>query len=404
MSFLHSDCHAQHFPEAVVKLQRSVECLSSVAQVFSVRISASESGKDSAILLAGAAESIVSTIEAACYKRQGDLHVLAMSHLTVLREALDEASVFIQAKVALGSFKSFMSECPAETIQSHTLGIQELGAMLRAEGGVAQLLLDPAYYLGLADAKPSLDLPQLSTCKAVYGASKILLEGLATMSDLVPWPWKAIPRVFLQLANLIEGALAHKSRFNDLIRKANQRIAMLLNARQEIGCDSPYLTGVVEAFFADVQRIIFRLRVAQRVNAMKAVALTDAMLKILEDEDKKMAEALELLQTCFSVRTAYTVESIAASVFAIQNTVEVTLAVTTEIHTDVQVVRQTVQDTSRGVDTIVARTTAVLTTTSQVDAMNAIVTQIHDKVECMGNAAVRGPVVLCQSCGRHAQH
>ncbi|KAH7098668.1 hypothetical protein BKA62DRAFT_773214 [Auriculariales sp. MPI-PUGE-AT-0066] len=272
-----------------------------------------------------------------------------MSHLTVLTEALDEATALIEGRINIASVKSFVSRRGvAETISVHVICIQELGTMFQVENGVAQLLLNPARCLGLLDSKPALDLPQLSTSKAIYDGFKILAEGLANMTDGMPWPWKAIPQTVLQFAKLIEHAGERRGKIADLIGAINQRIATLFDIRQKNACDGPELTGFVELFFADVQRIVVRLRVIEKVNSVKAFALTDRIDKIISDEDAKMREALQLLQIRFSVHTAFTIESVSASVSSIQNSVNATFEVVQSTHSLVTQMHATIMRSSGG--------------------------------------------------------
>ncbi|KAH7092768.1 hypothetical protein BKA62DRAFT_66421 [Auriculariales sp. MPI-PUGE-AT-0066] len=190
---------------------------------------------------------------------------------------------------------------------------------------------------------------------------------MANMTDGAPWPWKAIPQTVLQFAKLVERSLDIPDKIHDLIREISQLIATLFNVRKEDA--SPHqseLTSFVEVFFADMQRIIIRLRVVEKTHPGKAFLLTDRINMIIQDESAKMQRARGNLQTRFVAHTAYTVESISECVTRIQSTVNTTRA-------EVQFVSHVVQETAVGVDTI--RTTT--------DTTHAVVTEIRDKVEML---------------------
>ncbi|KAH7086658.1 hypothetical protein BKA62DRAFT_236119 [Auriculariales sp. MPI-PUGE-AT-0066] len=146
---------------------------------------------------------------------------------------------------------------------------------------------------------------------------------MANMTDGAPWPWKAIPQTVLQFAKLVERSLDIPDKIHDLIRMMSQRIAILCNVRKEDA--SPHqseLTSFVEEFFADMQRIIIRLRIVEKTHPAKAFLLTDRVNAIIQDESARMQEALINLQTRFMAYTAYTVESILKCVIRIQSTVD----------------------------------------------------------------------------------
>ncbi|KAH7092875.1 hypothetical protein BKA62DRAFT_63983 [Auriculariales sp. MPI-PUGE-AT-0066] len=162
-----------------------------------------------------------------------------------------------------------------------------------------------------------------STTKVVYDGFKIVLEGMANMTDGAPWPWKAIPQTILQFAKLVERSLDLPAKIHDLIREISQLIATLFNVRkEESSAHQSELTSFVEVFFADMQRIIIRLRVVEKTHPAKAFLLTDRANAILQDESARMQEALVRLQTRFMAYTAYTVESILKCVTRIQSTVD----------------------------------------------------------------------------------
>ncbi|KAH7098655.1 hypothetical protein BKA62DRAFT_773207 [Auriculariales sp. MPI-PUGE-AT-0066] len=303
-------------PDTVVELQCAVKRLQSAAKAYSNRKTARSKAKKSAELLANDAASLANAVIAACEQRSGTaLHVLTLSYLVVFNETVNGSATLIQTQLAMGSFKSFMSRWSAAgPIRTWALGIKEIGVMLKIENGAAEIVLDPARCLELSNAKPEL---------VVYDGFKIVLEGMANMTDGAPWPWKAIPQTILQFAKLVERSQDLPDKIHDLIREISQLIATLFNIRkQEASPHQSELTGFVEVFFADMQRIIIRLRIVEKMHPAKAFLLTDRVNAILEDESARMQEALLRLQTRFMVYTAYTVESILKCVTRIQSTVD----------------------------------------------------------------------------------
>ncbi|KAH7102229.1 hypothetical protein BKA62DRAFT_121758 [Auriculariales sp. MPI-PUGE-AT-0066] len=237
--------------------------------------------------------------------------------------------------------------------------MQALVEMLEIENGIAGLVLDPARCLGLSEAKPTSDLPKLSTSLSVYEGFKVVVQGLANMTDGAPWPWKAIPQTVLQFVSMTERALSQPQKVQDLTDKISSRIALLLDVCRRKGCSNEELDAYVESFIADVQRVIIRLRIIERVHSAKAFLLTDHIDELITGEATKMENALHELQVRFAVHTAYTVESVAAGVAVIQSVTNKTLAMTTTIASTVE-------------------STAVT-----VDATHVMVTEMHAK-------AVRG--------------
>ncbi|KAH7090913.1 hypothetical protein BKA62DRAFT_94091 [Auriculariales sp. MPI-PUGE-AT-0066] len=237
--------------------------------------------------------------------------------------------------------------------------VQVLEEMLEIQNGIAQLVLDPARLLKLSEAKPSCDLPELTASRAFYEGFKVVVQGLASMSDCTPWPWNAIPQTMLQFTSLVERALDHPKKIQDIADKIAQRIASLLDISQNSGGHNTELDNYVESFLADVQRIIVRLRIVERVRPLKAFPLTDYIENIIATEAEKMQDACQELQARFIVHTAYTAQTIAYGVAAIQRTPGQTLAAVVERRTEVKAVAVT------------------------VDATQVMVTEIH--------AAVAGP-------------
>ncbi|KAH7102222.1 hypothetical protein BKA62DRAFT_121534 [Auriculariales sp. MPI-PUGE-AT-0066] len=179
------------------------------------------------------------------------------------------------------------------------------------------------------------------------------------MTDGAPWPWKAIPQTVLQFVSMTERALSQPQKVQDLTDKISSRIALLLDVCRRKGCGNEELDAYVESFIADVQRVIIRLRIIERVHSAKAFLLTDHIDELITGEAAKMENALHELQVRFAVHTAYTVESVAAGVAVIQSVTNKTLAMTTTIASTVE-------------------STAVT-----VDATHVMVTEMHAK-------AVRG--------------
>ncbi|KAH7092782.1 hypothetical protein BKA62DRAFT_66947 [Auriculariales sp. MPI-PUGE-AT-0066] len=217
-----------------------------------------------------------------------------------------------------------------------------------------------------------------STTKVVYDGFKVVLEGMANMTDGAPWPWKAIPQTILQFAKLVERSLDIPDKIHDLIREISQLIATLFNIRKEES--NPHqseLTSFVEVFFADMQRIIVRLRVVEKTHPGKAFLLTDRINMIIQDESAKMQRARGNLQTRFVAHTAYTVESISECVIRIQSAADTTLTVATETRTEVQFISHVVQETAVGVVAVHDDIDAVR---EGVEATHTVVTEIRDAV------------------------
>ncbi|KAH7092874.1 hypothetical protein BKA62DRAFT_63985 [Auriculariales sp. MPI-PUGE-AT-0066] len=300
-----------------------------------------------------------------------------------LRSTVNESVALIRTRLAMSWLDSIASgSSTAGLIQTWSLGIAELGAMLKIDKGVAQLVLDPARCLELSNAKPDIDLfvskLNPSTSKVVYDGFKIVLEGMANMTEGAPWPWKAIPQTILQFAKLVEHSLDIPDRVHDLIRMMSQRIAIVCNVRKEDA--SPHqseLTSFVEEFFADMQRIIIRLRIVEKTHPAKAFLLTDRVNAIIQDESARMQEALVRLQTRFVAHTAYTVESISECVIRIQSAADTTLTVATETRTEVQFISHVVQETAVGVVAVHDDIDAVR---EGVEATHTVVTEVRDAV------------------------
>ncbi|KAH7098644.1 hypothetical protein BKA62DRAFT_832381 [Auriculariales sp. MPI-PUGE-AT-0066] len=378
-------------PDVVMELQRSVNELELAAKALSTEPGTTKEARDSARKLAEHAVELVAAVVAACNERPGALHVLAVSHLTVFKDTVDESMTLIQTRLAMSQVDSLTTKWnAARQIQTWSLGIAELGAMLKIDKGVAQLVLDPARCLELSNAKPDIDLSKLnpSTSKVVYDGFKIVLEGMANMTDGAPWPWKAIPQTILQFAKLVERSLDLPDKVHDLIKKISQRIAILFNVFKEDA--SPHqseLTSFVEVFFADMQRIIIRLRIVEKTHPAKVFLLTDRVNEILEDESAMMQEALIKLQTHFLAHTSYTVESISACVIKIQSAVDTALTVTSETRTEVQFIGHVVQETVHN---------DIGAVHEGIEAMHAVVTEISDDRESNVDVSIQISLDLLQ--------
>ncbi|KAH7102005.1 hypothetical protein BKA62DRAFT_151430, partial [Auriculariales sp. MPI-PUGE-AT-0066] len=165
------------------------------------------------------------------------------------------------------------------------------------------------------------------------------------MTDGAPWPWKAIPQTMLQFTSLVERAVDQPKKIQDIADKIAQRIASLLDISQNNGGHNTELDNYVESFLADVQRIIVRLRIVERVRPLKAFPLTDYIDNIIATEAEKMQDSYQELQARFIVHTAYTAQTIACAVAAIQGTAVQTLAVVVDTRTEVKAVAVTVDAT-----------------------------------------------------------
>ncbi|KAH7092775.1 hypothetical protein BKA62DRAFT_66771 [Auriculariales sp. MPI-PUGE-AT-0066] len=146
-------------PDVVVELQRSVNELELAVNALSTKKGTTKKARNSARKLAEHAAELVVAVVAACKERPGALHVLAVSHLTVFNDTVDESMASIRTRLAMGWFDSIASgSSTARLIQTWSLGITELGVMLKIDKGVAQLVLDPARCLELSNANPKIDL------------------------------------------------------------------------------------------------------------------------------------------------------------------------------------------------------------------------------------------------------
>ncbi|KAH7097257.1 hypothetical protein BKA62DRAFT_774476 [Auriculariales sp. MPI-PUGE-AT-0066] len=327
-------------PDGVKQLRQSVVALDEAVEVLCVRSSLSSEAKRDARLVAAVGKRLDSAIVSACAQRPGELHVLAKSHVAVARESIFEWTQVVHERGTISTAKSLKLRWDtAAQLRVFAIAIQVIEEMLEIENGTAQLVLDPARLLGLSEAKPSCDLCVYTDFRDSFAEGfKVVVQGLANMTDGAPWPWKAIPQTMLQFTTLVERALDQPKKIQDISDKIAQRIASLLDISQNNGGHNTELDNYVESFLADVQRIIVRLRIVERVRPLKAFPLTDYIENIIATEAEKMQDAYRELQARFIVHTAYTAQTIACAVAAIQGTAVQTLAVVVDTRTEVKAV------------------------------------------------------------------
>ncbi|KAH7102214.1 hypothetical protein BKA62DRAFT_121188 [Auriculariales sp. MPI-PUGE-AT-0066] len=82
---------------------------------------------------------------------------------------------------------------------------------------VANFYLGPRMSLLRLTSISYIHRPKLSTSLAVYEGFKVVVQGLANMTDGAPWPWKAIPQMMLQFASMVERALDQPHKLQDLV-------------------------------------------------------------------------------------------------------------------------------------------------------------------------------------------
>ncbi|KAH7099354.1 hypothetical protein BKA62DRAFT_806464 [Auriculariales sp. MPI-PUGE-AT-0066] len=378
-------------PDAVLELQRSIVNLEAAVAMLSERKSVAANTKHDAKLLVAAGGRISASIVAACKAKQNprELHVLAKSYVAVACESTEEWTNVVQERAESSTLKSVAWRADtASQLHAFSLSMQVLEEMLGIDNGVARLVLDPTHHLGLAQAKPSADLPILSTSRALYEGFKVVLQGLGNMTDGAPWPWKAIPQTILQFASMVERALSQHQAIHDLTDKIGRRVALLLGVSHNKSGSNTELDSYVECFLADVQRIIIRLRIIERVHPAKAFPLTEYIDNMITGEMEKMQEALQELQTRFTVNTAYTAQNIADGVAALQDTVSQTHDIAAETRADVKVI-----------------TSAVAASALSLDATQVLVSEIHASIT--GSRNKQSPnmcAVFSRSCTlTHAQ-
>ncbi|KAH7099918.1 hypothetical protein BKA62DRAFT_772044 [Auriculariales sp. MPI-PUGE-AT-0066] len=155
--------------------------------------------------------------------------------------------------------------------------------------------------------------PKLSTSLAVYERFKVVVQGLANMTDGAPWPWKAIPQTVLQFTSMVERALDQPQKVRDLTDRIARRVSLLLNITRNKGSSNQELDAYVELFLADVQRIIMRLRIIEKTHPAKAFPLTDHIDAVIELQVSRLGTLLtaptEESKVRFAVHTAYGVDA-----------------------------------------------------------------------------------------------
>ncbi|KAH7088671.1 hypothetical protein BKA62DRAFT_777160 [Auriculariales sp. MPI-PUGE-AT-0066] len=263
-------------PDGVKQLRQSVVALDEAVEVLCVRSSLSSEAKRDARLVAAVGKRLDSAIVSACAQRPGELHVLAKSHVAVARESIVEWTLVVHERGTISTAKSLKLRWDtAAQLRVFAIAIQVIEEML-------ELILDPARLLGLSEAKPSCDLCVYTDFRDSFAEGfKVVVQGLANMTDGAPWPWKAIPQTMLQFTSLVERALDQPKKIQDIADKIAQRIASLLDISQNNGGHNTELDDYVESFLADVQRIIVRLRIVERVRPLKAFPLTDYIENII---------------------------------------------------------------------------------------------------------------------------
>ncbi|KAH7090910.1 hypothetical protein BKA62DRAFT_788211, partial [Auriculariales sp. MPI-PUGE-AT-0066] len=102
--------------------------------------------------------------------------------------------------------------------------------------------------------KTILGLPQLSSARAVYEGFKVVVQGLAGMTNGAPWLWKAVPQTLLQFATMVERSLNQPKRIQGLVDKIAQQIGFLLSVNRSSDSNNIYIE-VFRAFIWSSQTI-----------------------------------------------------------------------------------------------------------------------------------------------------
>ncbi|KAH7091827.1 hypothetical protein BKA62DRAFT_776206 [Auriculariales sp. MPI-PUGE-AT-0066] len=288
--------------------------------------------KESIKQIVDSGDRIVTAVVASCPQlAAGHVPIIASSLITVTQEMVAEWTRFMGERAIKTPFKRFILMNSTNTyLASFRDAITVIENLFKIENGIAQAIVDPTGCFNLRFAKPaSADLfvshsPQLSKGLAAYEGLKVVVQGMANMTDGAPWPWKAIPQTLLQFTAMVERSLDNPKKIQDLSDKIGWRIALLLNISEKHGRSDDQLERCVETFLCDAQRIIIRLRVIEKVRPAKAFPLTEYISKIIDDEASKMQEAHKKLESQFLVKTTFTVSSIADGVTSVQSTVEKT--------------------------------------------------------------------------------
>ncbi|KAH7101911.1 hypothetical protein BKA62DRAFT_756995 [Auriculariales sp. MPI-PUGE-AT-0066] len=300
----------QPLPDPVLHLHRSIESLQAAVTTLCARRGVGLKTKENAMRLVTSGNRATAAIACACFRIPID---------TSFQRSVHEWIEVMEKRSGQSKLKALRPQLDASSqLESFVLSMQVLEEMLEDarsnrpqidDNGVSELIMDPARRLGLSDAAPTSDLPMLTKSLAVYEGFKVVVKGLANMTEGAPWPWKAIPQTVLQFTAIVECTLKQSQKIEDLVDKIACRIALLLSISQKTGGGNREVDAHVEMFLAS------------RVHPAKSLPLTDYIECLLSDETRKMQHAAEELQARFTVRTAYTVESIAAAVTKLQDMV-----------------------------------------------------------------------------------
>ncbi|KAH7091830.1 hypothetical protein BKA62DRAFT_834803 [Auriculariales sp. MPI-PUGE-AT-0066] len=320
---------AMPIPESVETLRTSVIALSASVEILLDRKTTMSETKKSIKLIVDSGDRIVTAVVASCqHFKSGRVPIIANSLITVTQEMVDEWTRFMGERATKTPFKRFLLMNSTNSyLASFRDAITVIEKLFKIENGIARAILDPEGCFNLRFAQPaSVDLfvPRLSKRLAAYEGLKVVVQGMANMTDGAPWPWKAIPQTLLQFTAMVERSLDNPKKIQDLSDKIGRRITLLLNTCEKHGHSDDEIEHCVESFLCDAQRIIIRLRIVESVHPAKAFPLTEHISKIIDDEALRMQQAHNELELQFTVTTTFTVKSIASGVTSIQKTVEST--------------------------------------------------------------------------------
>ncbi|KAH7098962.1 hypothetical protein BKA62DRAFT_832154 [Auriculariales sp. MPI-PUGE-AT-0066] len=328
---------AMPLPESVQALRTSVKALSASVEILLDRKTTMSDSKESIKQIVDSGDRIVTAVVASCQQLQsGHVPIIANSLITVTQEMVDEWTRFMGDRAIKTSLKRFLLMLSTNSyLASFRDAIIVIEEMFKIENRIAQAIVDPEGCFNLRFAKPGSavslsafnllcsrmqDLPQLSKGLAAYEGLKVVVQGMANMTDGAPWPWKAIPQTLIQFTAMVERSLDKPKKIQYLSDKIGWRIALLLNISEKHGRSDDQLERCVETFLCDAQRIIIRLRIIEKVHPAKAFPLTEYISKIIDDEASKMQEAHKQLESQFLVKTTFTVSSIADGVASVEKT------------------------------------------------------------------------------------
>ncbi|KAH7102762.1 hypothetical protein BKA62DRAFT_829043 [Auriculariales sp. MPI-PUGE-AT-0066] len=313
--------------EPVLHLRRSVQSLSIACENLSQTKCVRDKYKAAAAKLVATCCEIVAAVAAAHQQRLVELPILAKSQIELTRQFIDECVTYIQSQSGDRSwkFKSLIA-MPSAAARTAAFVIQAgvLCEMLAIKHGVAQLVLDPSHYLGMSNARPELDMfvhsppsnlvsqllnyysPLLSSRSTVYHGVKVAVQTMVSMTEGLPWPWKAIPQTIIQFVDMVETLLDQPRKMQELINTIGLRVSFLLEVSHEKGRENLELCGYVEQFLGDVQRVVLRLRVVAAVRLVKEFPLTTKISEIIQQESARMEKARQDLQLRFTAHAAFT--------------------------------------------------------------------------------------------------